>query len=449
MRWKKKGFGLLFLLLAGLAFTGCGNRQQTAAQPENEENVAEEAEPDEVGGTLVVYTDRLDMVETKFAEYKAIFEQDNPGTEIVFKAYSDYEQDVSEELAAGDYGDVVLIPQKLASGKLSDYFEPLGTVEELAETYDERYLYAAEQDGQVYGLAQYAMPQGIAYNKKVFEKAGIIEIPQTPEEFLSALEDIKAAEPEVLPVFIGQRRAQNLEWWQQQAQQLSLAGLTASDSQDLTWSRIYSKGQPGYIVCKLLYNVVNQGLSEEGGDASYSWKQVREMLNNGEIGCAPVDWSELAAMREAAPNPDDIGYMPFPYSMGVQYAVTSVGYCYAINKNSKNKVTARAWIDYMLNSSGYAKSENAVSIRKKDSLPDFLQLFENAIPIGSQIRMESGVEGVWVKLPDLPEDMRQSTEEYRRLIEAAGKGEESFREVMQNFGGGEDPSESAENDMEE
>lgn len=420
MRWKKKGFGLLFLILAGLALTGCGNRQQTAAQPENEENVTEEAEPEEIGGTLVVYTNRPDMVETKFAEYKAIFEQDNPGTEIVFKAYSNYDQDVSEKLEQGEYGDVLLIPKNLEPEKFSTYFEPFGTVEELSETYNEQYLHAAEQDGIVYGLTQYAMPQGIAYNKKVFEKAGMIELPRTPEEFLKGLEAIAALEPKVVPIFIGQRRTKSLEWWQKQAlgQQQALGVMSGnadiSSTQTVMEDKPFAKGEPAYNVCKLLYDIVKQGLSEEG-KRSLNWKQVREMLNNGEIGCVPVEWSELSAMQEAGPNPDDIGYMPFPYTFDVQYAATELEYCYAINKNSEKKATAQAWIDYMLNSSGYAKSEGAISIRIKDSLPDFLVQFKEAVPIVYQSLFEMDIE------------------EYRRLIESAGQEDTTFKEEMQDF----------------
>lgn len=419
----KKVSYLIMLGIFGLTLAACGEKKKTEFQ--SVDGSSEEAESDEIIGTVVVYTDQLDLIKNKFAEYKMIFEQDNPGTEVVFKAYSDYDQTVSKQLKEGDYGDVVLIPQNLDSEELSAYFEPLGTVEELSEDYKEEYLHAAEWDGVVYGLAQYAMPQGIAYNKKVFEKAGIIQLPGTSEEFLKALKAIKDSEPEVLPIFIGQRRTESIEWWQQQvlgqiqAGAVSDNGADSSGVQEITEQRPFAKGKPAYMVCKLLYDIVEQGLSEEGG-ISPGWKQVREMLNNGEIGCVPVEWSQLSAMRQAAPNPDDIGYMPFPCNQDVQYAVTVLGYCYGINKNSENKATARAWIDYIMNSSGYAKSEGAVSIQKKDGLPDLLVNFENTIPIV-------------YKASDDMDWSQDNIDGYLDLIEAAGKEENTLEDIMQDF----------------
>ncbi len=377
MRWfTKNKVCLLLLFTAAMVMTGCGNKKQAPSNASQENKAEEKQEPEEISGTVVVYTNRLDMVQTKFAEYKAIFEKENPGTEIIFKAYSDYERDVPKEIGEGNFGDVVLIPKNFDSEKLSRYFEPLGTVEELSEIYDEPYLHAAEQDGIVYGITQYVMPQGIAYNKKVFEKAGVIELPRTTEEFLSVLKKIKASDSDVLPIYIGEERTQSQEWWR-----LQLSEQLQNHSID--------------SVFNLLYEMKHQGLSEEH---SLGWKQVREQLNNGEIGCVPTEWSELSAIKKAAPNPDDIGYMPFPGDDGIQYAGAALEYCYAINKNSKNKDTARAWMDYMLNSSDYANSEGAVSIYKKDSLPVFLSDFKDTMLIVCETESDNG-DGT----PPLPE----------------------------------------------
>ena len=43
----------------------------------------------------------------------------------------------------------------------------------------------------VYGIPSMANVQGIIYNKKVFEEAGVTELPKTPDEFLTALAAIK------------------------------------------------------------------------------------------------------------------------------------------------------------------------------------------------------------------------------------------------------------------
>lgn len=427
---------VLGIVILGVSLSACGNKEQTTQAPSQGQNTvttkAEEKDPDEIIGTLIVYTDRLDMVKTKFAEYKAIFEQENPGTEIVFKAFSDYEIAVTEELNKGDYGDVLLIPHRVSGDQLDSYFEPLGTVEELSETYHEKYLQEAQRDGVVYGLAQYAMPQGIAYNKKVFEKAGIVELPQTPEDFLIALQQIRIYEPQVIPLYTGQRRPQGLAWWQQQVWGAVSGNPDYYYGQMVTDQAPFSEGKPNYIAHKLLYDIVEKGLCEEERD-SLNWKTARTMLNNAEIGCLPVEWSEIAALQSAGTNPDDIGYMPFPYNLdGVQYAATTMEYCYAINKNSENKATAKAWIEYMLKSSGYAKSEGAISIRIKDTLPNLLVNFENVeMVVDNKIGIDS--MQTYNQMRKLSGILRDNGTDKRQIIEAARQEETDFDDIMKDW----------------
>ena len=89
-----------------------------------------------------------------------------------------------------NYGDVLLIPNSVASSNLKDFFEPLGTVAKLGEKY--RFVSEAALNGTVYGLATFGNAQGIVYNKKVFADAGITALPKTTEEFITDLQAIKA-----------------------------------------------------------------------------------------------------------------------------------------------------------------------------------------------------------------------------------------------------------------
>lgn len=432
--FSKKIICMLGIVMLGVSLSACGNKEQPRQTSSQGENAAtkEKEESNEIIGTVVVYTDRLDMVNTKFAEYKTIFEKENPGTEIVFKVFSDYETAVMEKLNEGDYGDVVLIPRKVSNDLLEQYFEPLGTLEELSETYYEKYLQEAQQDGVVYGLAQYAMPQGIAYNKKVFEKAGIVELPKTTEEFLIALQQIKIYEPDVIPLYTGQKGPEGLAWWQKQVWGSVVGNPNYQYEQMLADKAPFSEGKPNYIVHKLLYDIVEKGLCEEEGD-SLNWTTVRTMLNNAEIGCIPVEWSEIAALQSAATNPDDIGYMPFPYNIdGVQYATTTMEYCYAINKNSENKATARAWIEYMLKSSGYAKSEGAVSIRQKDTLPNLLVNFENAELVVDNSISEDSMQA-YNQMQKLSGILQDDGADKKQIIEAARQEEVDFDDIMKDW----------------
>lgn len=432
----KKMIGLLGLMILGVFLCACGNKEQTRQNPSQGHKVADaetkEKEPEEISGVLVVYTDRIDKIQTKFAEYKAIFEAKHPGTEIVFKGFSDYETRVTAQMEKGEYGDVILIPHGISGDDLEFYFEPLGTVEELSETYQESYLQAAQCEGVVYGLAQYVTPLGIAYNKKVFEKAGIIELPRTPEDFLTALTQIQTSQSGVIPFYTGKKRPAGLAWWQQHVWG------SVSGNPDYHYNRMitdeapFSVGKPNYIAHKLLYDIVERGLCEEEKD-SLNWKTVRKMLNDGEIGCVPVEWEEIAELQKASTNPDDIGYMPFPYHINdVQYAAATIGYCYAVNKNSQNKATAKAWIEYMSKDSGYAKSEGAVSILNKEELPDLLKSFQGVeLVVEDDTSMEAREN--YDQLQALSGILQPGGTEKKQIIEAASQEETDFDNIMKEW----------------
>ncbi|MCM1497863.1 MAG: extracellular solute-binding protein [Clostridium sp.] len=320
-----------------------GNANQNNAPRPNDGNNTVVRETEETGAaagdnveTITVLTNRRDLLDTKFAEYKLLFETDNPEIVVEFKALSQYEDSAAQLIDDGDYGDVLLIPHNISDQELAEYFEPLGTVEELSKNYDSRYLWEKQSDGVVYGLAQYGEPQGIAYNRRVFEKAGIAELPTTLKEFKNVLRTIKTRLPDVTPFY---------------------------------------KADTGYTDKKLLNQLSKAGLFDQSSQPG--WLNARIVFNRGEIACMMADWKQLAELQQADVNPDDIAFMPYPYNTdGVQSAEVTIDYCYAINKNSEHKEAARAWIDYMLRRSGFAVSEGAISIANKAELPKILKDFD-------------------------------------------------------------------------
>ena len=60
--------------------------------------------------------------------------------------------------------------------------------------------------------------------------------------------------------------------------------------------------------------------------------------------------------RTPARPADDIGFWPFPSNATAQYAVIGGDYNLAVSKNSKNKATAQAWIDWFVDESGYTEA---------------------------------------------------------------------------------------------
>ena len=117
------------------------------------------------------------------------FEEAN-NCKVEYHGFTDYASDVSTMMNTTDYGDVLMIPDTVKVMDLGNFFEPLGTLEEL----DQKYYWADKKayDGNVYGIAHLGtVAGGICYNKKVWADAGVTKLPTTPEEFIEDLKLIR------------------------------------------------------------------------------------------------------------------------------------------------------------------------------------------------------------------------------------------------------------------
>ena len=140
--------------------------------------------------TIKWLTHRTDLVNGgQIAGYIAEFNKVYPNITVEVEGITDYAQDSLTRLTGSkDWGDMMGIPQVEAS-EFATYFTPMGSLETLSEIYN--FADAKAFDGVVYGIPSTGNAQGIVYNKAVFEKAGITELPKTPAEFIDALKAIK------------------------------------------------------------------------------------------------------------------------------------------------------------------------------------------------------------------------------------------------------------------
>lgn len=198
----------------------------------------------------------------------------------------------------------------------------------------------------------------------------------------------------------------------------------------------FDEGKPHYVVYKLLYDIVDQGLCERDPFTT-DWDASKIAMAKGEIGSMTLGSWAVGQIQEAATeageDPDNIGYMPFPVSSadGTQYVSASGDYSYAINVNSSNKATARAFIDYMLQESGYADKQGEISIVKGSALPSTLADFEGAnMVVDNPASPEN--EGKWDAVHNESELALWSGSEYQtELIEAAfGNVDKDFDTMM-------------------
>jgi ABC-type glycerol-3-phosphate transport system substrate-binding protein len=329
---------------AALVLSGCSTASSDSGTP---------------SGTITVLTNRTDIVNTTFKKYAAEFEKAYPKVTVKFQAITDYEGEVKTRLNTKNYGDVLLIPNSVTRKQLPQFFEPLGSVTDLKKTY--RFVDEQSYEGKGYGIAITGNAQGLVYNKKVWQAAGITSFPKTPDEFLADLKTIKSSTG-AIPYYTNYKDGWPLSQWE------GNRGITgdANASNELTQQKSpWAKGQYHYIVDGLLYNIVADKLSESD-PVTTNWENSKTLLGSGKVATMLLGSWAITQMQDAAVaaggSASDIGYMPFPYQVkGTFYSTIGGDYKNAISKYSTHQAAARAWVDWFAAKSNYAYDNGGIS----------------------------------------------------------------------------------------
>lgn len=360
----------------------------------------------------------------------AKFNEVYPNITVETEGITDYQEDALLRLSTGDWGDVMFIPA-VDAADLSTYFVSYGTVEEMSELVN--FADQWKLDGSCYGIGYMGNAQGLLYNKKVFEEAGITELPKTPDEFLAALQAIKD-NTEAIPLYTNYAAG----WTMGGQWDAFLGAVTTGDTTWLNQKFVHTAepfadngdGTGAYALYKILYDAVAQGLIEDDYTTT-DWEGCKGMINNGQIGCMVLGSWAIAQMKAAGDNPDDIGYMPFPITVnGQQYTTAGPDYCYAINVNSSddNKAAAMVFVKWMVEESGWCDFEGGYPISK--TAPTSF-VFDGV----NVVTNETALEGE----EDLMNDMNAESElsfnaggdaKVQRIVEAAATGSKSFDDIM-------------------
>ena len=241
-----------------------------------------------------------------------------PNITVELTTDTNYADDALMHLQSGDYETVMMIPA-VDKADLSNYFISYGDLDTMKTQIN--YATTWEYGGQVYGVPSTATTQGIVYNKKVFEEAGVTELPKTPEEFIDALQKIKD-NTDAIPLYTNYAAG-----WTMGAWDAYIGNNATGDNTYMNQKFVHTKDPfqnygddtHAYAVYKILYDAVADGLIEDDF-ATTDWEGCKGMINNGEIGCMVLGSWAYPQMEAAGENGADIGYMPFPITVnGEQY----------------------------------------------------------------------------------------------------------------------------------
>lgn len=417
---KKILSSVLILMLVVLGLVG-GDSNQVAASEVNEA----------VKGRITVLTNRTDIVDTDFQEYKREFNKIYPNVKVEFEAITDYSGQVKIRMNTKDYGDVLLIPNDIPVRDLPDFFLPLGTYVEL----NKKYLFTDDKayNGISYGIPVAVNAQGILYNKKVFQEAGIQEIPKTPEDFLAAMKKIKE-NTEAIPYYTNYAGGWPMNQWE--SHRTSVAGDPDYVNGMIHDDEPFAAGKPHYIVYKLLYDLVKEGLIERD-PMTTDWESSKHWIANGKVGAMVLgSWSIVQAQQMAA-NPADVGYMPFPYTNkdGNVYAASGGDYNIAINKHTKHKDAARAWMYWFINESGFAIDQGGIPSFIGGGFPTTLSAYQElGVKLIGNNPAPDDEQGILDAIDHESEIGFWQPDYKQRIIEAAlGNRNESFDDIMNDL----------------
>ena len=361
--------------------------------------------------------------------YLDAFKKKYPAINVKYYSYSDYENELQNRIEKGNYGDVLFVPSFLSSDKYDTYFEKLGSYQELSEKYN--YLEGSKHiDDTVYGIPSSAYMAGILYNKDVFNKAGITETPKSIDAFLADLQTIKER-TDAIPFYTNYSSQWTLQFWEA-FPYLEMTGDPDYKNNKFIYERNpFSKGSTHYQVYQLLYDIVKDGLCEDD-PKSDDWEKSKSMLNRGEIGCMAIGSWAVSQFKQAGPDGDAVAFMPFPNEIdGKQYMTISTDYCYAINKNSKEKDAARKYIDFMLDESGYVLDQENLSLVKTDPYPDAYGDMKNVILLSNTAATNVNYSR-WESLSKNL-NMEDNKETARVIAAAAGYSDETLDDIVKDW----------------
>ncbi|MGG4142131.1 extracellular solute-binding protein [Paenibacillus algorifonticola] len=348
------GFGLVMSLSVGL-LAGCGNSGESGSSPAASEAASPSATTEENGsasggagseikGTITWATHRTELVDTDLKKYVEMFEAKYPGTEVKIEGLKDYEQTIRVRMAANELPDVL----SLVETTKADLPKFYASLDDLGLNDDIYFKDYNSYDGKLYGITQQVAINGLMYNKKAFEKAGITEPPKTLDELFADADKLKAAG--IVPMATAFKDAWTLQYWTDPAEFIyGNTGLRNDKIKTDTPFMLDNAYGQGLGILKQLYD---KGYLEKDV-YSATWDQTQKDLASGKTAMMYIGNWAISNLVNNGLALEDIGFVPLPYdNSGAYKGMMRNDWAYAVSSSSKNPAVAKAFIKFMIEESG-------------------------------------------------------------------------------------------------
>lgn len=372
---KKQLAALSGVLLLASVVTACGNNnnapESTAEQASNSPAATTEATatpaPNEdpaskITGKITFLNHRTDIAETKLKDYVAAFKAKYPEADVEIEAVKDQSQILKVRAASGQLPDVTFVGgDAIQPQDYPKFFAPLDDTG-LADQ-----VYFASQgtiDGHLYAVTSGGSITGMLYNKKAFAAAGITSAPKTLDEFYADCEKLKAAG--IVPVATNFKDKWPLNNYE------SLAQAIANDvnimDKNAEIDNPFAKDQ-AYGKALDIFRVLVEKKYTEPDLFSTNWEQSKKDLATGKFAMALLGNWAIQQVIDNGAAPEDIGFFPMPVdNSGNLVAPIGSDAMIAVSKDSEHIETAKAWVKFLVEESGYDNDSGFVpAIKTKQS----------------------------------------------------------------------------------
>ena len=360
------------------------------------------------GMKLTVLSNRTDRVAGTgngyFTDFVKPFEE-HYGVTVEITADSDQgavKQRITQNLK--DCPDVMWIPS-MSIESVTEYFEPLGTVGELANYNDITNKALGDGDeAVVYGVPTGCNANGYVYNKKLWDAAGVTEAPTNIDEFMAALTKIKESNSDVTPILCAYT---DIERWILAQYMNQAAGVVGDPDFKpkllVSGGDLFVEGEPYYEMLHLMFKIFSTDDIHEAG-ASADWQKCKALLANDKVAtCMVGSWAvsqfKDGALQEVA---DELGVKlddfkkedkykdqlneameplskitlnPLPYVApdGHRYSTVASDNLWGINNtiDENQKELAKAFVKWWAEMSPYAKDEGFIPVLTTATIDDY------------------------------------------------------------------------------
>ena len=443
---KKKVLALALVAAMALSATACGGEKTDSNGGTETSDASLKSYADiklgedftDLTATITMFNHRTDLDSADYngktwSEYLSDFNEMYPNITVEITTDTNYADDALTHLQSGDYETIMGIPA-VDKADLSTYFMSYGDLDTMKDQVN--YATTWEYGKEVYGVPSTATTQGIVYNKKVFEEAGITELPKTPDEFIAALQKIKD-NTDAIPLYTNYAAEWTMGAWDAYIGNNATGDVTYMNQKLIHTQdpfQDYGDETHAYAVYKILYDAVADGLIEDDYTTT-DWEGCKGMINNGEIGCMVLGSWAYPQMEAAGDNGADIGYMAFPISIdGKQYASAGADYSYGINVNATNdeKQAALIFVKWLTEKSGYSYNEDGLPVQAGST--DTKLSFDGV----TFLEDEPALEGEEDYLNELNSDSELNinnggNSKIMEIIEHAANGDKTFDEIMADW----------------